>query len=127
MARLDFVRTLAAMLKVGQKAPDFAAEATDGRTLRLSELRGRPVVLYFFPRAFTLGCTMETKRFRDAHGDLEALGAEVVGISTDELEKQCKFAETHGAKFPLIGDADHAISEAYGAYSSLFSHDRRVT
>jgi len=115
------------MLKVGETAPDFSARATDGRTLRLSDLRGRPAVLYFFPRAFTLGCTLETKRFQDKYEDIRALGAEVVGISTDPIDTQCRFAEAHGAQFPLVGDPDRAISRAYDVLRSLFSGDKRVT
>src|SRR5882724_5963677 len=101
------------MLKVGDSAPDFRVLATDGRTLELSQLRGRPVVLYFFPRAFTLGCTLETKRFRDKYDEIRGLGAEVIGISTDPIETQCRFAETYATGFPMIGDADQSISRAY--------------
>jgi len=115
------------MLKVGEKAPDFVAKTTDGRTVRLSELRGRPVVLFFFPRAFTFGCTLETKRFEEKYDDIHGLGAELFGISTDPLETQCRFAEHHKARFPMIGDADHGISKAYQVLRSIPSSDRRVT
>jgi peroxiredoxin Q/BCP len=115
------------MLKVGETAPDFCVRATDGRTLRLSELRGRPVVLYFFPRAFTLGCTLETKRFQDKYEDIRAFGAEVIGISTDLIETQCRFAEAHGARFPMLGDPDRAISRAYDVLRVLSPGDKRVT
>jgi peroxiredoxin Q/BCP len=115
------------MLKVGDAAPDFEARTTDGRTLRLSDLRGRPVVLYFFPRAFTLGCTLETKRFQEKYADIRAFGAEVFGISTDPIEKQCRFAEEYGAAFPMIGDQDCSISRAYGVLRRLGTADKRVT
>jgi peroxiredoxin Q/BCP len=115
------------MLKIGEPAPDFSARTTDGRTIRLSELRGRRVVLYFFPRAFTFGCTLETKRFQDKYEDISALGAELFGISTDPLETQCRFAEEHRAAFALIGDADCAISRAYQVLRPLSSSDKRVT
>ena len=80
------------MLDVGDKAPDFSAPASDGTRLSLSELRGKVVVLYFFPAAFTPGCTAETNRFRDNYGEIQALGAEVIGISTDGAEEQCGHA-----------------------------------
>jgi peroxiredoxin Q/BCP len=113
------------MLKKGDKAPDFSAKTTDGRTVHLAELRGHPVILYFFPRAFTFGCTLETKRFQDKYGDFSAFGAELFGISTDPFDKQCRFAEEYGAKFPMIGDADLSISRAYDVLRG--SSDKRVT
>jgi peroxiredoxin Q/BCP len=116
-----------AMLKVGDKAPEFSAKTTDGRTLRLSELRGRPVVLFFFPRAFTIGCTLETKRFEEKYDEIRELGAELFGISTDPIETQCRFAEHHKARFPMIGDSDRAISEAYRVLRSFLASDKRVT
>lgn len=115
------------MIDVGEPGPDFSAETSDGRRLRLSELRGRPVVLYFFPAAFTPGCTTETNRFRDNYGDIQALGAEVVGISTDGLEAQCRFAKDRGVRFPMIGDSDRRISRDYGVLWPLIGRDKRVT
>jgi peroxiredoxin Q/BCP len=115
------------MLKVGDRAPDFVAKTTDGRTARLSDLRGRPVVLFFFPRAFTFGCTLETKRFEEKYDDIHGLGAELFGISTDALETQCRFAEHHRARFPMIGDSDQVISKAYQVLRSIPASDRRVT
>ncbi|MCS6913014.1 MAG: peroxiredoxin [Myxococcota bacterium] len=115
------------MLKVGDPAPDFSATTTEGRTLRLSELRGRKVVLYFFPKAFTPGCTLETRRFRDAYEDLRSLGAEVIGVSGDSHERQCAFAAAQGVTFPLVGDSDHAIAKSYDVLWPLFSLARRVT
>jgi peroxiredoxin Q/BCP len=115
------------MLKIGDRAPDFSATTTAGRAMRLSELRGRPVILYFFPRAFTFGCTLETKRFQENYGDIRDLGAELFGISTDPLETQCRFAEEHKAGFAMIGDSDCAISRAYGVLRPLLGGDKRVT
>jgi peroxiredoxin Q/BCP len=115
------------MLNVGAVAPDFTALTTDGRTLRLADFRGKPVVLYFFPRAFTLGCTLETKRFQEKYEDIRAFGAELFGISTDSIEKQCRFAEQYKARFPMIGDADCSISRAYGVLRGLGTADKRVT
>jgi peroxiredoxin Q/BCP len=115
------------MLKVGDVAPDFTAPASDGRTLKLSDLRGRAVVLYFYPRAFTAGCTVETVGFRDIYEDLKGLGAEVIGVSTDPLDTQCQFASKHGVGFPLVGDEDKKISESYGVLRRFLSTDRRIT
>jgi peroxiredoxin len=115
------------MLGVGDRAPEFSARTTDGKTLSLSELRGRPVVIYFFPHAFTPGCTAETRRFRDNYDDLRALGAEVIGISTDDHEKQCRFAEAEKVKFPLIGDEHAEIQLLYGVKRPILRSNRRVT
>jgi peroxiredoxin Q/BCP len=116
-----------AMISVGDRAPDFSARSTDGRTLTLSQLRGRPVVIYFFPRAFTPGCTAETRRFRDNYGDLQRFNAEVIGISTDDHERQCQFAEAEKVKFPLIGDMNAEIQTLYGVKLPILKSNRRVT
>lgn len=115
------------MIAVGERAPDFTAMAGDGQLLTLSKLRGHWIVLYFFPKAFTPGCTAETKSFRDNYDDLRALGAEVVGVSTDDADTQCRFADTHAVKFPLIGDRDKRISRAYGVLWPIIPIDKRVT
>jgi peroxiredoxin Q/BCP len=115
------------MLRVGAPAPDFTGQATDGSTVKLADLRGSYVVLYFFPKAFTPGCMQETQRFRDAYADLSALGAKVIGISVDDHETQCKFAEAAKANFPMIGDEDGAISTLYGVLRPFLKLDRRVT
>jgi peroxiredoxin Q/BCP len=112
---------------MGEVAPDFTARSTDGELVSLSALRGRHVVLYFFPKAFTPGCTRETIRFRDAQDDIRALGGEVIGVSVDDHETQCDFAQSTGAGFPLIGDADHALSRLYGVLRPFLKLDRRVT
>jgi peroxiredoxin len=115
------------VLKAGDIAPDFAAAATDGRRVRLADLRGRPVVLYFFPKAFTPNCTTETIRFRDNYPELRELGAEVLGVSTDGLDTQCRFATRHQVTFPLIGDADRRICRDYGVLWALIPLAKRVT
>jgi peroxiredoxin len=116
-----------AMISVGDLAPEFAARSTDGQMLSLSQLRGRPVVIYFYPRAFTPGCTAETRRFRDNYDDLQRFGAEVIGISTDDHERQCKFAEAERVKFPLIGDKDGAIQALFDVKRPILKSNRRVT
>lgn len=115
------------MLKVGDAAPDFEAVTSDGRRIRLSDLRGRPVVLYFFPKAFTPNCTTETIRFRDNYAELQRFGAEVLGISTDGLDTQCRFATRHEVTFPLIGDDDRHICREYGVLWALIPLAKRVT
>lgn len=115
------------MLKPGDLAPDFTATTTDNRTLKLSELRGKKVVLYFFPKAMTPGCTIETRRFRDAYPELSGLGAEVVGVSADEASKQCEFAQQEGVPFPMIGDSARAIGKLYDTLWPILSINQRVT
>lgn len=117
----------AEMLSVGDVAPDFTADASDGRRLSLSELRGSVVVLYFFPRAFTPICTRETARFRDQHADFSALGACIVGVSPDPLETQCEFGSRQGVQFPLLADPERSIATAYGVLWPLLPRVRRVT
>jgi thioredoxin-dependent peroxiredoxin len=115
------------VLKAGDIAPDFQATTSDGRSLRLSDLRGRPVVLYFFPKAFTPNCTTEAIRFRDNYPEIRELGAEVLGISTDGLDTQCRFATRHEVGFPLIGDEDRRICRDYGVLWALIPLAKRVT
>lgn len=115
------------MLEVGAIAPELEGESFDGKRIRLRDLRGRPVVLYFFPKAFTPLCTMETRRFRDNYPDLTALGAEVIGISTDSLATQCDFAQRQEVSFPLLADPNRSISTAYGVLWPLVPRARRVT
>jgi len=113
--------------RVGDRAPDFAARATSGEEIRLSSLRGKNVVLYFFPKAFTPGCRRETLRFRDARGDIEALGGVVIGVSVDDHKTQCDFAAATEAGFPMIGDESKEISRLYGVLRPYLRLDKRVT
>jgi peroxiredoxin len=115
------------MLSVGDRAPEFAARTSEGQMLSLAQLRGRPVVIYFYPRAFTPGCTAETRRFRDNYEDLQRYGVEVIGISTDDHEKQCRFAEAEKVKFPLIGDKKAEIQALFDVKRPILSSNRRVT
>jgi peroxiredoxin Q/BCP len=115
------------LIAVGQHAPDFSAAASDGRTITLSAMRGRAVVLYFYPKSFTPGCTTEARLFRDNHHEIQALGAEVIGVSIDDLETQCRFAATHRLGFPLCTDRNRAISRAYGVLWPVVPVDKRVT
>ncbi|RKG58746.1 peroxiredoxin [Corallococcus sp. AB011P] len=115
------------MIAVGELAPDFAATDCHGQPVRLSELRGRRVVLFFFPRAFTVGCTIENRAFRDNHERIRSLGAELVGVSVDTLTTQCDFAEQEGIHFALLGDDERRISRAWGVLWPILNIDRRVT
>lgn len=115
------------MLKVGDRAPPFEVKATDGRTLTAETLRGKPYVLYFFPKSFTPGCTIETKHFRDAYPDLRKLGVEVIGVSADGHETQCDFAQSTGATFPMVGDSDGQLIESFDVKWPIFRRAMRVT
>jgi len=115
------------MLDIGEVAPSFNSLATNGRRVSLDELCGRRVVIYFFPKAFTPGCSRETRRFADVYDEIRALGAEVIGISLDSFATQCQFASRMGAPFPMIGDKDGSISKAYRVQRSWLPFDKRTT
>jgi peroxiredoxin len=115
------------MLKAGERAPDFTSRTSDGGTLALSSLRGKWVVLYFYPKAFTPGCTAETRLFRDNYSELTTLGAEVVGVSLDDHSTQCRFASAERVTFPLIADEDRTISRSYGVKWPIVALAKRVT
>ena len=115
------------MLKVGDRIPEFTAQTADGKTIRSAELRGKHVVLYFFPKAFTTGCSIETKQFRDAYPDLQKAGAEVLGVSVDDGKTQNDFACSLGVSFPMIGDHGKQLSKQFGVLWPLLGVPRRVT
>ncbi|MFI5027397.1 MAG: thioredoxin-dependent thiol peroxidase [Solirubrobacterales bacterium] len=104
------------MLKAGEQAPDFTLADQHGEPVRLSGLRGRTVVLYFYPRADTPGCTTQACGVRDRRADYEAAGARVLGVSPDPVEKVRKFADKFDLDFTLLADADHAVAESYGTW-----------
>ena len=104
------------MLEAGQQAPDFDLATGDGERVKLSELRGKPVVLYFYPKDDTPGCTAEACQFRDAYGEFRARGAEILGVSPDDEASHAKFAEKFSLPFPLLADPDHAVAEAYDVW-----------
>lgn len=115
------------MLKVGDTAPAIDAMTNTGQRFVLSAQRGLCTIIYFFPKAFTPGCTTETKAFRDNYVELELVGAKLVGISTDSLATQCDFAKSTKAPFPLIGDDDSSISRAYDVLWPIIGVPQRVT
>jgi peroxiredoxin Q/BCP len=103
------------MLRIGDPAPDFEAPCNDGRQLRLRDFRGRRhVVLYFFPRDFTPGCTKEACSFRDHRAEVAALDGEIVGVSLDPVERHAAFAEKYRLPFPLVSDTSGRIAAKYG-------------
>jgi peroxiredoxin Q/BCP len=108
-------------------APNFSAPASTGKTVSLADYRGRYLVLYFYPASFTYGCTRETIRFRDASSELAGLGADIVGVSPDPLETQCRFAEHYQAQFPILADPDSAIARSYGVMFPILPRVKRVT
>jgi len=114
------------MVAVGDPAPDFVAPNQDGSPFRLSSLKGSPVVLYFYPKADTPGCTIESKGFRDAHAEFAAKKVHIVGVSVDDCPAQKAFMEKYGLPFPLIADSSKAVASAYGVLGPRGSA-RRVT
>ena len=113
------------MLKPNDIAPDFELQADDGSTVRLSDLRGRKVVLYFYPKDDTPGCTIEACEFRDRVKDLDAGGAVVLGVSPDTVESHRKFRDKYGLDFRLLADTDHRVAEAYGVWQQKSMYGRK--
>jgi peroxiredoxin Q/BCP len=104
------------MVSEGQSAPDFTLPDQDGNPVSLSGLRGKPVLLYFYPRDATPGCTTEACDFRDARAEYEAAGAVVLGVSPDTVASHRKFADKHGLPFTLLADPDKEVIQAYGVW-----------
>ncbi len=103
-------------LAVGDPAPEFTAPASGGRELSLTQFRGQWVVLYFYPKDDTPGCTKEACGFRDGHAGFASRGAVVLGVSPDSAKRHDKFVEKFGLPFVLVSDAEHRIAEAYGVW-----------
>ena len=102
-------------ISAGDTAPDFELPDETGTNRKLSELAaGGPVVLFFYPAAMTAGCTKESCHFRDLAAEFAAVGAQRVGISSDDVAKQLKFSEKHGFDYPLLSDVDRSVAEAFG-------------
>lgn len=112
-------------LKTGDVAPDFSAVTTDGSRIELSRLRGKHVVLYFYPKDDTPGCTKEACGFRDAFPDFTAAGAVVLGVSTDPVRSHVRFTEKFRLPFPLIADEDRSVVNTYGAWGEKTFMGRR--
>ncbi|HTZ07130.1 MAG TPA: thioredoxin-dependent thiol peroxidase [Gaiellaceae bacterium] len=104
------------MIEEGKPAPDFELTSDSGETVKLSALRGKPVVLYFYPKDDTPGCTKQACGIRDAYGEFERAGAVVLGVSPDDERSHVKFKEKYGLPFTLLADPDHTVAETYGVW-----------
>jgi peroxiredoxin Q/BCP len=107
---------MAEWIEPGQKAPAFTLTADDGKKVRLSDFAGRPVVLYFYPKDDTPGCTKEACAFRDLKDELKEAGAVLLGVSPDDVASHARFRDKYQLNFPLLADPDHAVAEKYGAW-----------
>ena len=113
------------MIARGQQAPDFELPDHDGRAVKLSDFRGQRVVLYFYPKAETPGCTTQACGVRDHRAEYERENVTVLGISPDRVGRLRRFAENHDLGFTLLSDADHAVAEAYGVWVEKSMYGRR--
>ena len=104
------------MVSEGKPAPEFTLEDDAGETVSLSDLRGKPVVLYFYPKDDTPGCTAQACGIRDAYGEFEQAGAVVLGVSPDRVSKHVKFKEKYDLPFTLLADPEHEVAERYGVW-----------
>jgi thioredoxin-dependent peroxiredoxin len=112
-------------LTIGDKAPDFTMPTDGGGRLTLSQLKGRPVILYFYPKDDTSGCTAEACGFRDSFPDFGRTGATVIGVSRDSVASHDKFKKKHGLPFILASDADGAVTERYGVWVEKSMYGRK--
>lgn len=113
-------------LEVGDQAPAFSLPDADGNTVKLSDYKGRKVVVYFYPAASTPGCTKQACDFRDNLAELNDAGLDVIGISPDKPEKLAKFRDKEGLTFPLLSDPDRKVLEAWGAYGEKTMYGKTV-
>jgi peroxiredoxin Q/BCP len=113
------------VVEVGDVAPDFELPDQHGNAVALSSLRGKPVVLYFYPKADTAGCTTQACGVRDHRADYESAGAVVLGVSPDPVKRVAAFDEKYGLRFPLLADQDHAVAEAYGVWVQKSMYGRK--
>ncbi|WML51310.1 thioredoxin-dependent thiol peroxidase [Neobacillus sp. PS3-12] len=103
-------------VEAGMAAPNFTLEANNGEKVSLSDFQGKNIVLYFYPKDMTPGCTTEACDFRDQYENFEALNAVILGVSPDPVNKHVKFVEKYGLPFLLLADPDHQVAEAYGVW-----------
>lgn len=113
------------MVKPGSPAPPFTLPADDGATVSLKALRGKKVVLYFYPKDDTSGCTVEACEFRDSWKAVQRAGAVVLGVSPDSATSHGKFKKKYDLPFPLLADTDHAVAEAYGVWGEKSMYGRK--
>lgn len=114
-----------AKLTIGDPAPDFRAMTQEGTPLSLEELRGQRVVLYFYPKDNTPGCTLEAQSLRDGRAELAARGFRIVGVSPDSVRSHQNFCAKHDLNFTLLADEDHALCEAYGVWQEKTLYGRK--
>ncbi len=113
--------------QAGTAAPDFTAQTTTGKTVHLNDFRGKKLVLYFYPKDDTPGCTVEACGLRDEYQKIREQGAEVLGVSVDSTASHQKFTEKYHLPFPLLADTDKSVSKAYGVLNEKSNTSRRVT
>ncbi len=111
--------------QIGEMAPDFTAQTQTGEEFRLSDSRGERVVLYFYPKDNTSGCTLEAKSLRDGKAELAARGFRIVGVSPDSVKSHQNFCSKHELNFTLVADTDHAVCEAYGVWAEKSMYGRK--
>ncbi len=113
------------MVEAGKPAPEISLPDQNGKIVKLSKLKGSPVVLYFYPKDDTSGCTKEACAFRDAIADYEKLGAKIVGVSPDGAESHARFVKKHGLPFTLLADTDKTACEAYGVWKEKSMYGKK--
>jgi peroxiredoxin Q/BCP len=113
-------------LAVGDKAPAFSLPDADGNTVKLSDFKGRKVIVYFYPAASTPGCTKQACDFRDNLAELNSAGLDILGISPDKPEKLAKFRDTEALTFPLLSDPDRSVLTAWGAFGEKSMYGKTV-
>ena len=115
------------MIKTGEPAPPFSLTDGKGERVALHDLAGKNVILYFYPKDDTPGCIKEACKFRDSWGDLQKLGAVVLGVSPDSADSHARFAEKYGLPFPLLSDPDKQVLQAYDAWGEKTSYGKTTT
>ena len=113
------------MIEEGKPAPDFELQSDTGETVKLSDLRGHPVVLYFYPKDDTPGCTTEACEFRDSYNVFHERGAEILGVSPDDVVSHGKFKSKYELPFTLLADPEHEVAEKYGVWGERNSYGKK--
>jgi len=113
------------VIEEGKPAPDFELQSDTGQTVKLSDLKGRPVVLYFYPKDDTPGCTVEACEFRDSYDVFRERGAEIIGVSPDDVASHGKFKSKYELPFTLLADPEHEVAEKYGVWAERNSYGKK--